>query len=121
MCFIDLEPCEVWSEKTVKARKPHKCGGCGAAIKPGEIYLRHFDIFEGNMSAECACGACSKSRDEFADAHGQSFIPSRLDEMLWECIDGAASDEDTKRWRILYARLCSRRAQWAHKHTEIER
>lgn len=95
MCSIDLDPCSVWRETPRVARKPHLCDGCGQEIRPGDAYLVHFDIFEGEANNERACFVCWWVRQVFADAHGQSFAPSGLWTQLDECIQGERDNE----WR----------------------
>lgn len=95
MCSLDLEPCSVWRERVHVARKVRNCNSCGQVIRPGDPYLSHFDVFEGEANHEAACFVCWGVRQQFADAHGQSFAPSMLDDQLWACIDGDGESE----WR----------------------
>ena len=37
------------SEKTVAARKPHRCIWCGEPIATGETYVRERSVYDGNM------------------------------------------------------------------------
>lgn len=87
MCSIDLDPCTVWDESVATARTPHTCDGCGARILPGTAYLRHANLYKGKWTREAACFACWWARETFVSAHGQSFAPSMLAEMLRECVD----------------------------------
>lgn len=106
MCSIDLDRCEVWSETPRKARKPHGCNGCGIVIVPGQPYLVHFNIYDGDPTREAMCFACWCAREQFADAHGQSIAPSILIEMLRECIGENDDEEDV--WRPVLASVLSR-------------
>lgn len=109
MCAIDLDPCDVWLEKPRLARKAHLCDGCGTTIKPRSPYLVHFDVFEGAPNSEKCCYRCWLAREEFAEAHGQSFTPSSIEPMLDECISGAdPGDPETKRWRRLQRSVLGR-------------
>jgi len=108
MCYIDLEPCEVWIETESRARKPHKCGCCGGVIRPGEVYVRHFSKFEGTVSAEKMCKPCEADRDEFAKAHdGMYSSPSYMPHLIHECID--EEPESREKWEPMLDRFKSRR------------
>jgi hypothetical protein len=107
MCSIDLEPCDLWRETPRIARKPHHCSACGAAINPGDAYLDHFSLFEGETSSEAACYACWLAREEFADAHGQKFTPSALEGMLSECYSDLPKDRafaQERRYAVRWAK-----------------
>ncbi len=57
MCYID-EPSDVWSETTVRARKPHRCFECDRTIPAGVRYVRFGSLFDGHwdtfrMHYEC--------------------------------------------------------------------
>ncbi len=108
MCYIgDLEPCSVWDEKQVKARRPHHCSCCKREITVGEIYLRHFNVFEGDASHEKLCMECEKDRDEFGKAHdGMLPMPGGLKAMLHECIGEEPEESDV--WRAMIARIKAR-------------
>lgn len=102
MCDIDLEPCDLWSEKQVKARKPHTCSCCGGAIKPGELYTKHFSKFEGDTTSEKACSACQAMRDEFLEIHKTVGNPGYMEDALRDCIEMEeyeGNDAMAKKWR----------------------
>jgi hypothetical protein len=104
MCYVDLEPCEVWEERHRKARRQHRCSCCRRAIQPGEQYLVHFSVFEGNAETQKCCAECERDRQTFADAHGGTLCqPSFLPEMLGNCIgDEPESEAD---WRPMLDRI----------------
>ena len=114
MCDLsDGEYCKVWREVTVKARKPHQCSCCKRTIAAGELYLRHFSVFEGQAVTHKMCSECEKDRDEFAKAHG-GYLPSPGDVVftISECI--ADGDEESERqWRPMLKRIKERRARAA--------
>jgi len=59
MCMIDdCDPCDVYSAKVVKARKPHKCSECGRQISPGESYHYAFMVQEGHGDSFHTCQHC---------------------------------------------------------------
>lgn len=117
MCYVDLDPAEVWVEKHRKARafknkrkhKPHKCSCCGRVIKPGETYLKHFSVFEGRATHEKACAECEADRAEFAKAHdGMMGSPAYLNDLLDECIGDSIDDEDIVQWEQMKQRIWDR-------------
>ncbi len=49
------------SEKTVRARKPHKCRCCGViAIQPGQEYLREVLKYDGRVYTWISCSGCEE-------------------------------------------------------------
>lgn len=57
MCFYADERPEVWREKIVKARKPHKCE-CREIIQPGELYWYGFGVLDGESYTMRWCRRC---------------------------------------------------------------
>lgn len=110
MCSIELEPCEVWQERKVTARKDHRCSCCGGRIRAGEVYVRHFSVFEGDVSAEKSCAACEEMRRDFREEHhGTCGTPGYMQTLLEECID--YEDEGTgAKWRAAIDAMRARRA-----------
>lgn len=112
MCELyDLEPCTVWSETVHRARKQYECVGCGAAILPGDSYLRHFDVHDGYANSERACAACWWDLEDFGQHHGQRMAPSNLEEMLSDCYGEESRGywtESDKHWRLVHAALLKR-------------
>lgn len=109
MCYIDLEPCDVWEENKVKAaRKRHRCDACGGAVAVGESYYRHFSVYDDSATSEKICMPCYEAREVFADAHdGQSTNPSYFVELLNSCI-GEDEESDTKWLPMLHAMMFRR-------------
>lgn len=62
MCFYYDSYCEVYTESVRKARKPHRCDGCGATIHPGTFYTSSSGIFEGEPFSGATCGSCELTR-----------------------------------------------------------
>lgn len=111
MCSIDLEPCSLWSETEVRARKRHDCDCCGGHIQPGETYVRHFSILDRDVTSEKCCAPCKSAREEFRDAHGTFGTPGYSMELLMECWSGESRrfwTDDDRRWRVLYAQMLRR-------------
>lgn len=104
MCYIDLEPAEVWSETERKARKPHKCSCCHGTIAAGQNYWTHFSVLDGDNTTEKICAACYTDREVFAYVHdGTLCTPGALPEMLQECI--AEGDKDGSQWAEMLKRI----------------
>ncbi len=95
MCDIDLEPSDFWSERKAKARKQHRCDCCGGAIRPGDVYLRHFSVYDGVAVTEKECPACMEMGERFAKEHGQRSNPSYMGQLLRDCLDSGEGDH----WR----------------------
>jgi hypothetical protein len=107
MCMIDLEPATIWEETYRTARTEKQCSSCGMLIQPGDPYMYLSYLCDGRWTHEIGCAPCIIVRDDFADAHGQSFGPSLLLEMLNECVDRWSRDKDQE-WRHHLAFLLNR-------------
>lgn len=116
MCSIDTgDYCSIWSETGRIARKEYRCGCCLKTIRPGEAYLVHFHVFEGDAHSEKACFRCWLAREEFAAAPGHMSIPpSSLPDYLNECIGEDPYDPGIRRWRRML-RDIERRAKRARE------
>lgn len=110
MCEIaDPEPCEVWDERPVVARKEHQCTCCRSPIHAGETYLRHFSVFEGAVETGKLCPACKADREAFSAAHhGVLYTPGIFPLQLSDCI--ADGDEESElRWKPMLERIVTSR------------
>jgi hypothetical protein len=117
MCSLDdLEYASVWHETKLRARKHYKCNTCGGAIRPGDHYIRHFDVSDGEPTRERCCLPCEESRAAFRKAHHGGFSPSNHADELVDCIENADTDEERQPWRDALAAL--RRRQRAAKAGE---
>lgn len=59
-CYCDYsDGPSVFDEKTVKAKKVHKCSECRGAIQAGETYLKTWGIWDGEASTFKRCPDCS--------------------------------------------------------------
>lgn len=102
MCDLDLEHTTVWDETIIKrARKDHECDCCGATIPKGDSYLKHFSVFDGDVTCEKQCNACTAMVEEFTKVHGQHSNPSYMPELLHECMQLERGDDDkmADKWR----------------------
>ncbi len=96
MCdFGDLDPCVIWEEAPAIARKWHRCDGCASLIAPGDAYLRHASLYDGNWTREAECFACWWIREDFGEAHRMRPLPSQLSYDLVEC----GADQPDSEWR----------------------
>lgn len=121
MCDISFdETCDVFSETRQKARKSYRCDCCGGTIQRGELYLRNFSVFDGDVSTEKMCSPCDADREAFVKEHGVSFVPSYLTHALDECVDEADStyieaedkyvlDAEGQRWQDMLDKIKARR------------
>lgn len=108
MCYIDLEPCEVWNEAARKARKEHKCACCERTIRKGETYLVHFSVFEGDATSEKMCDECDTDRVTFGDNHGGvRGSPGYFKVMLADCI----AEDGEERWKEMMDSIKARKHQ----------
>lgn len=62
MCFDYDGYAEFTDDRVVTARKPHRCGECGAIIAKDEAYHRHSGKFDGEFYAEKVCRRCDYDR-----------------------------------------------------------
>lgn len=109
MCDIDFDGyCEVWRENTRKARKEHKCSACRGKILPGDEYVEHFDIFEGDTNREKICSACNVDRIEFGNAHSVNLTPGSWEHYLRECVYDGDDGQPDDRWLPMLNRLKAR-------------
>lgn len=107
MCYIDLDPCDVWRESIQKAAKVHVCDTCRRQIQSGRRYATVFMVFEGQASSEKSCLPCWRAGGAFADAHdGMRCTPGSLVDMLLECID--ENDEGVGQWKRMLNRIRKR-------------
>jgi hypothetical protein len=112
MCEIgdDDGYASVWSEKQRRARKQHRCTSCGGSIRPGDLYLNHFSIFEGDATSARLCAACDGSRDEFSHAHeGTLLHPETLLDSLVECVE--QEPEMAPKWQPMIDAIRQRREE----------
>lgn len=108
---FDGEICQVWVEKTQRARKVYRCDGCDGRIAVGDLYLNHRSLFDGYWSAERMCAACVESRSDFKKAHPEDLIPvpSGLRDRLQDCIDEGDEESEAK-WGPLLSAMDHRKA-----------
>ncbi len=58
MCFDYDEYAEVYCEEVRKARKAHRCRGCGKIIEQGTLYIYGSGVCDGSGFSEKSCGVC---------------------------------------------------------------
>lgn len=57
-CYCDFDPAECYQQKTVTARKQHRCTECDGPINSGESYDRATMLFEGHWLTCRTCQHC---------------------------------------------------------------
>ena len=93
MCSVELETCECWVESQVNARKAHVCNCCRGPIIPGQTYVKHFSVYDGEPSGEKQCLPCYGVSRAFGAEHGVRGIPSAMEELLVDCVGEEGPDE----------------------------
>lgn len=59
------------AEKTVTARKPHRCLCCGVvAIHPGQRYHRETYVYDGRVYDWVSCADCNEIQGDVYEWHG---------------------------------------------------
>lgn len=103
MCDLDLESCTVFDETLIKkAKKDHKCDCCDGPIPKGTSYLKHFSVYDGSVTCEKQCPACTTMVQEFTKVHKQHTNPSYMPELLRECMvyeHGEGNLEMANKWK----------------------
>lgn len=96
MCEIynEGDVCDVWGQKTVRARKAYRCDECGGRIAPGDHHERINALHEGFWSRHRVCATCWDIWDRFAAEHRCMIIIGGLEELLDECV----GDDDHSGW-----------------------
>jgi hypothetical protein len=61
---------EFFSQRGVKAAKPHKCIECNGGIYKGEHYYRLAGVWEGDFWSGCQCVECKVLRDDCEKREG---------------------------------------------------
>lgn len=71
-CHCDYDAPSVWREEKRKARKEHRCCGCGRAIRAGETYEHVWGVWDSRPAAYKTCSHCQALR-EYTAAHIPCF------------------------------------------------
>lgn len=114
MCYIDTDSySEVWNEKEQKARKNHKCDCCNGPILKGEKYIRHFSIFDGQVTSEKCCESCQYDRSDFSKHH-EHWTPSPgcTKELVHECLMERESFPMMLKWARTLKRMNKRKESY---------
>lgn len=84
MCRIDgAETATIYRDRTVTARKSHKCYECGRDISAGERYRYVFTVYDGWPDSYHTCIHCVSGQDWLARECG-GYIFSEVSEELHE-------------------------------------
>ena len=83
-CYCDYDSPEVYSSRTVTARKSYRCCECSRAIDPGDRHEYAFGVSDGNTYQPRTCLTCVELRQFitinipcFCWAHGNLFEDAR--------------------------------------------
>lgn len=111
MCYLDLEPCEVFDERERRARKEHKCDCCHGLILKGQKYHSHFSIFENEITSEKICEKCYADREKFAKEHdNMRTTPGYTYEAITECYHESDGWREKVKWKRILKRMDRRKA-----------
>lgn len=109
MCEIYFdESAELLRESHPKARKKHKCKGCGGPINPGEVYLIRVSLFDSQITEDKLCNECEKDSNRFFREHGVGWVTNGWLEWLDECVVGDGEGADPE-WVQMLERAKERR------------
>lgn len=100
---LGLEPCSVWSNTLVIARKAHRCDCCRGPISMGVQYRRHFSVFDGDPCSEKVCPICIVLLDVFETVHHGSPTPSYFGVLLADLVQDAHRGVGRRRGADEYA------------------
>lgn len=79
-CYSDYEPCAIYEESVLTARKDHKCCECGERIPKGSEYELRDMLFDGEWHHYKTCMICVEI--------GQAFCcDGRVATLLWEMMN----------------------------------
>ncbi len=82
-CYCELEPCDVYRETIVMARKVHLCDECLEEIPKGSRYVRVAGLFEGAWSNAKRCVPCqSIARDYCCLPNGSGTVFTAVLDLL---------------------------------------
>lgn len=86
MCSLDYDPPDFWTERLVRAAKPHRCGECDRVIEPSETYWRATSKYDGAIGTYKTCVHCRVGHDWLSINCG-GFSYHGLDEEMAEHVD----------------------------------
>lgn len=88
-CSCDeAERFDILSQKTVRARKQHRCCECHRTIEPGEHYENIRGVCCGEMVIMKTCPFCVRVRDDLVSMHYCVVY-----EGLWELVGQIEREE----------------------------
>lgn len=82
-CVYDGSADDFVTEKTVTARKQHRCGECGDTIQKGEKYQKADGCWDHSWQHYKTCKFCVKLRDQYCPG---GYIYGELAESIYECM-----------------------------------
>lgn len=71
-CACDFDAPTFYRKREPRARTPHRCGECGGAIAPGEVYEYASGMWDGDFSVQKTCPRCLDLR-KWVQAHVPCF------------------------------------------------
>lgn len=100
MCYLDADPCDVWSESTPCARKEHRCSECRLPIRVGTVYRRVQCLYEGRWDTYRTHPLCREISEEIQlDVCCQSSYMLGGDLALRDLVLEHLSERPSLKWR----------------------
>lgn len=76
-CEDGGEPIVVDTQRTVRARKEHRCHACKETIERGHLYTRHTVIWGGQVDETIRCLRCDAIYQQLCEIHRASNEENR--------------------------------------------
>lgn len=94
MPYEEGEYCQLWHEKRVRARKPHRCYECGGDIPVGMVHGRATGLYDGSWGTWRRCAACLILAERVATQFGECALWGGLDEYISYRNDDLPEEEE---------------------------
>lgn len=100
----------VYRDTIRTARKAHRCDCCPATIQPGEKYVSHFSITDGDAYSAKRCLPCQDVVRAIFDANDSDFL--LYDAEMHEDVCSLESDAETRPLALAWHARCGRPARY---------
>ena len=102
--FDDIDPAGFSVQKTLAARRPHRCCECHREIKPREHYVRGAGTNDGSFWSNATCLLCDEIRNRMlCNGFMYGELWEQITEQLFrenlfrfECLDGMSVEAREK-------------------------
>jgi hypothetical protein len=97
MCSLDdYETPDLYSQRTVKAKKEHKCSECGYTIQPGEQYEYVFGVWGGVPNTYKTCMRCIDLRASLSEYYEGCYGHTTLFDDYYEMLICTGDSDEAK-------------------------